>query len=335
MRQFLSAIVTLTLILAGVVGLVYLVVVRPWVAVPRGADIDKDWAAVEGYAATDALATGDVGGLIKAELAVEQERVALDALLSRDGGALPSLTVQSLPAAGQVALRALDAWDAAGGGLGEEVCAEALEGMPLLTLGRALLATAGRRADAPEVGLALRLAAALRGSGDLRKVTIGFHLADEVRRWLQARGLRPTIAMAELRPKREDVFAAVARDVVCTWRRSRTRLETGGVPELLGALPKELSAPAVAIPFLSVDRELRVYQQYHGARLVYAAEMRDNLLRLEPRTRPPAPETLPESVLVRATIHDASTYVARWRQSVEAYETMLRAYNLYGPPLPE
>lgn len=333
MRPFLSAILTVTLAVLGVVGVLYVVIVRPWVRVPRDADIDTRWAQIESWADFGALAQGDASNLIKAELAVEEARADLDAALARDGGALPRLRAATLPAAGQVALRALVDWDAGGGGLGQEACAEAVEGMPLLTLGRALLSISESRADAPHALLALRLAAALRGSGDLRKVTVGYHIADEARRWLQERGLRPTAAYADLRPKREDVFPAVARDVVCTWGHSRARLEAGGVPALLSSLPAELSAPVLAIPFLSVSRELRVYQQYHGERLVFAAEVRDNLLRLEPRTRTPAPEDLPESVLLRATLHDASSYVARWRQVIESYETMLRAWRLYGPPL--
>ncbi len=296
------------------------VVVLPWraPASPRGAELEARWREIEGWAGLSAI-SGDAPAIVKADLAVERRAAEISAL-ARPALLSPAgrLREQELPEEARIALRALEGWDAAGAGLGADPCGEALTAVPALTMGELLLAVSGGP-DAPELGRALRLAAALRTSGDLGLVTIGFNLAESAMGWAQARRLPPDPVFLEHRPRSAEVFVAATRDAVCTVRRAESAIARVGFPGLLAELGPEAAPPWIR-PLLDPARELEALRAFHVQRLGAAASEKDNFGRLRAHLQIPERAALPHAALVRGMVKDPRELFVRWREVFERYD---------------
>lgn len=322
MKQRLPIGLLIFLLVLGAFGVVCAVALYPWLARPSPRELEAGWREVEGWAALS-QAEGDAEALLKADLAVESRQDEINAVvqpvLAAPGGRLDE---RALPEEARIALRALEAWDRAGAGLGQSVCGDALSAVPLLTMGHLLLAVAGKDPHAPELDRALRLGAALRTSGDNRIVTIGFNLADEALDWARVRKIGPTPSFSTHRPRAGEVFRAAARDAVCTWQRATRLIGQEGLPALLTRLGSR-SAPAWARPFLDPERELDKLRAFHVARLRAAWPDRENLGLLRAHLDLPPRDDLPAAALVRGMVEDPGEYFERWREVSERYDRWL------------
>ena len=333
MQSRFPAILAALLALVALCAAVFGVAIFPWVSGPRlhGDDLDDGWMAVEVWANMESEAPANAEALLKAELAVERQAEALNALgetaRSRTNAGVAE---KDMPEEGRIALRALAQWDASGADLGDQTCGEALQPLHLLTTGRLLLAVAGKDASAPEIDRVLRLAAALRTSGDLRLVAIGYNLAEEIVSWVDARGGKPGPIFAELRPRTEEIFLAAARDAVCTWRKASATAAAGGMPELLKGLSAEAAPPWVR-PMLKPDRELKMLQAYHVERLTSAWKDRTELGMLRSHLRLPPVADRPKSALVRGWIQDPAMVLDRGREVFDVYTAFLKAHHIERP----
>lgn len=326
MKARLSLATLLVLVFLGVVLALLGVLILPWraPASPRGEELATRWREIEIWAGMSAL-TGDTGAIVKADLAVERRHAEISAL-SRPQILSPAgqLREDDLPEEGRIALRALESWDAAGAGLGADPCGEALTAVPALTMGELLLAVAGKDPRAPELGRALRLAAALRTSGDLGLVTIGFNLAEQAVSWAQARRLGPSAPFIEHRPRAAEIFVAASRDAVCTVQRAQAAIGQRGLRGLLGELGPEAS-PMWVRPLLDPARELDALRAFHVVRLGAAAAEKDSFGRLRAHLRMPAHDDLPSAALVRGMVKDPGELFERWREVFERYDAWVDA----------
>lgn len=333
MQSRLTTILVVLLALVALAAAVFAVAVFPWISAPRihGDELVEGWADVEAWANLESEAPANAEALLKAELAVERQADALKTLAesarSRSSGGVPE---KDMPEEGRIALRALAQWDASGADLGPQTCGDALQPLHLLTTGRLLLAAAGKDASAPEIDRALRLAAALRTSGDMKLVAIGFNLAQEIIAWVDARGGKPGPIFAELRPRPEEIFLAASRDAVCTWRAAKAASELGGVPRLLDGLGADAAPPWVR-PMLKAERELEMLQAFHVDRLRGAWKDRTDLGLLRARLRMPPVADRPKSALVRGWVQDPSTVLDRGREVFDLYSAFLKAHHIERP----
>lgn len=313
-----------TLLILAVSGLLLALagaLVVPWrlPASPRGEALDARWREIEGWAGMAAL-PGDTESLVKADLAVERRQPEIFALV-HPLVATPSgrIAERDLPEEARIALRALESWDRSGAGLGADPCGDTITPMPALTLGELLLAVAGGGAEAPELGRALRLAAALRTSGDLGLVTIGFNLAEQAVVWAETRRLRPSAAFVEHRPRPAEVFVAASRDAICTWRAAKAAIAREGLPALLEELGPAAS-PAWVRPLLDPSRELDQLRAFHVRRLGAASKEKERLDTLRAHLALPPRGELPSAALVRGMVKDPDELFERWREVMERYD---------------
>lgn len=324
MRPRLSLGVVATLVALVLSAAVFGAMLLPWrlPLSPKGAELDQRWHEIEGWAALNTQ-EGHAEALIKANLAVERRQAEIAALARPQlKSPVGRLREQDLPEEARIALRALAEWDAAGTGLGADPCGEALTAVPALTMGQLLLAVAGRDERAPELGRALRLAAALRTSGDLGLVTIGFNLAEEAVNWARTRGLPPTAPFIEHRPRSAEVFVAATRDAVCTYRHAVATVDRSGFPSLLAELSPEAAPPWIR-PMLDEQRELDALRAFHVARLVPAAADKDSFGLLRTHLALAPRDDLPHAALVRGLVKDPRELFERWREVMDGYDAWL------------
>lgn len=321
------------LALVALAAALFGVSVAPWVLGPslHGDALEDGWMDVEVWANLDSEAPANAEALLKAEMAVERQAAALDALgESARSRTNAGVREKDIPEEGRIALRALEQWDASGADLGDQTCGEALQPLHLLTTGRLLLAVAGKNASAPEIDRVLRLAAALRTSGDLRLVAIGYNLAEEIVDWVEARGGKPGPIFAELRPRTEEFFLAAARDAVCTWRKASKAAAKGGMPELLKGLSADAAPPWVR-PMMKPERELKMLQAFHVERLHAAWKDRTELGLLRVHLRVPPVTDLPKSALVRGWVTDPGMVLDRGREVFDTYTAFLKQHQIERP----
>lgn len=318
--------------LLGGVTIIYVVLVRPWTAMPAMTDLEmqRGWAQLEAWAGLPAEkdppeVTGDPAGLIKAEMVLEQKRGDLDALIGEVSmGARAPLRSKDLPEEARIALRSLESWEAAGASLGPAQCGEALEALPLLTLGRMLLSVRGGD-DKAEVERVLRLATVLRTSGDLKQVSVGFHLSVALLEEVQRRNLRPGDVLAAGRPRVEEVFAALSRDAVCSYRRARRNIDEQGFLTVLAGFTEEQAGPVFLRPLQKPERELATLRAYQIGRIKGAFDVRTNLSALQARMKLPPREAMPHSPLVRSEVTDPADFLERWREVLDTWDKALGA----------
>lgn len=316
----------LVLATLGVVLALLAVLLVPWRAqpTPRGAELEARWHEIEVWASMGNM-TGDASALMKADLAIERRQADISAL-ARPFVQSPSgkLREDDLPDEARIALRALESWDESGAGLGLDPCGEALSTASAMTMGELLLAVASKDGRSPELGRALRLAAALRTSGDPGLVTIGFNLAEQAVAWAEARRLSPMAAYIEHRPRSAEVFVAASRDAVCTVRRAKAAIAQRGLSALLADLGPNAS-PLWVRPMLDPVREIDALRAFHVERLGRAAKEKDNFGRLRANLVLPERGDLPSAALVRGMVKDPNQLFERWREVFERYDAWVGA----------
>ena len=330
MKNFVIVLIVALLVALVLGGAWYFAEVYPWIrAIPGDvAERDAQWAEVEVLASLDDVAQGDPAHLIKAELAIERRLTELQELTARAAnGPLPKLRSADLPEEGRVAMRELLEWHDSGGGLGMAACGDELEAVPLLTLGRLLLSTS-RDARRPEVEATLRMAAALRASGDLAQVTVGFHMADDARRWVEEHGVRPTSVFAATRPRLDEIPVAMAREAVCVYREAERDLSGDKLlPWLLGLSPED-GGPWLGRQRVTLARERTAWQVFSLPRVTGARDAGGDLKALRNATRLPNRGDLPTSALVRVYATDPTAQIERWGQISRDYDSLLTKHRL-------
>ena len=324
LRTFVLSLV----ILVGVGAGLYAALFWPWLRTPATPEPVRDagWHMLELEAGLDQTPPGDPADLVKAELAIARQREALEALVSGvASNTTRGIPTRALPEEGRIALRSLEAWDRAGAGIGGEVCGASLDALPLLTAARLLLASAGTNPDAPEIGRALRLARALRQTGNLGHITLGFTLAEEATRWMQSRGQKATRTFVELAPREQEAWPALVRETICTWRSAARIAHAEGIRGLLAGLPGTAWPPAWVRPWVTAERELAALQSWQLDRMDSAREVSEDFHALQARMRLPPLDQLPHSALVRGGVRDPDESMERWREVLDRYQAFLKA----------
>lgn len=322
------------LIALAVGGLVYYTFALPWLGDPKlsRAEITARWQSLRSEAGFVPPPQGDPSNLIKAEVALENQREAIAAVLSRVGTG--PLTVRDLPESGRIAARALALWVEGGASLGSSLCGDGLDAMPQFTLGRLMVGLAGRESDAPELRAVLALARALRSSGDLDLVSVGFNLPELAAQSVEARGLRAGPVFAEMRPQVSEIYTAFLRGAVCDYEAAEHVLLTEGMVGLTSGQPSEVAGPFLLRPYQQPARELLVFQAYEIQRMAAAAKVRDDLAGLRRVLRVPSRSSLPASPAVRAFVRDPDEAFERWREVLANYDAFLVRHKLAKPSRP-
>lgn len=302
------AILALLVVLAGVGAAVW---IYPHIAMPSEPEaiIAERWARVGEWAAP---APGFDGPRDRLSQAIESlERSELRRYSPRDRAITDDA---DLDADARAALDHLVAWAAEGGGLGDARCVgglapQALPGLPLMTLAELAVRSADGP-DAPRVGAALRLGAALRGRGDALLGVVGFRIAERAQEVARERTWPIGQAFVEHRPRREQVFPIVARESLC----SATAVE---------AMVREGEPPSVGegpLGLVTMDRELAVLRWYEGRRLAAAEPHRGDLSALlRALAEPPEP---PKSLLL-PVLAVPPTFVGDAERTIAAYDVFL------------
>ncbi|MEZ4454425.1 MAG: hypothetical protein R3B09_33545 [Nannocystaceae bacterium] len=294
------------LVLLGLLVLVasFFVWVYPSMAPPPDPPevIEARWALVGGWSRVDTF-HGDPEELRRA-----LEQFAASELVEHRRDAGP-IAADAIDPPGRAALDALMTWGE-DGGLGPELCIGNLHQGALPSFRLFLLAgvaiDSAEDPDAPELVAALRLGDALRDRGDLLQTLIGFTIARDALRAAEERGWAPGPAYLDHRPRREQVFPALAREAFCTDATLRERMREGGEPDF-------------EVGVVGIGRELAMLRWYEGARIVGLEPHRGDLRALSRALAdPPEP---PVSPLVQV--------LAAGHGQVDELEDQIAAYDRF------
>lgn len=298
----------------------------PWLMEPVDPRIETRWKQlVEWSAPLDAgVEAGNErlgadpakarAALAAAVAALGPARVDVESLVHPEGK-VAVVERDALPEAARAALDSLRAWDAAGGAVRADPCADTGTGggdaIAMLTLVRTSIAVAHSPSD-PDLLAGLRLSRAIRRNGSLLESTVGASLWKTFAETANARRWPATEPLGLLRPRAEELFAAVARDAVCVDRMIPASEEaTAARPwrlRLLGARGTEL--------FLR--REQRLFREWHSARLGSLYAKREDIDAIASALRAPDRDALPASAVLRATMIDGGSIAGQWKEAIAA-----------------
>jgi hypothetical protein len=299
----------LALLVTGMV--VFYLAIWPWMAPPPASSraIDVRWAQVQAWAVPDPGCKKDPLPISFVE-AVHKNSDSYRSLIAQKTG-YPRLEKAALSVEAQAALRGLEAWSKKEGGFVLPP-SPAPYALPLYNLGKLALATASSLDD-EAVSTVLHTAKILRRCGDLFGVAVGFGLSESLVRWLEDRGLRPDARIALLRPTRDELFAAVARETV-RWH------EDGRHTVILPGA----HTPTYVYLFVDTEREL-AWLKYEGAERLFAANAfgrdPDRLAALYPQDE----NSLPKSTLVRGNFVFPGIFIGQAAKSIKRHDAALAA----------
>ena len=290
--------------------------VRPWTAWPGPrAELDARWAEVEAWARNPAGASSPsetdrllAEGVRKLDEPFEHLTPAAD----------DSLPVLADPTGGtRAAIAAILTWHMQDVPLGSGCMADMQPRVPpieTLRAGRAALAFASAEPGDPRVDAVLHLASEMRRRGSLLEGMVGVRLAADAVATAKARGTRPNDAFLRWRPRKDEPFETVARDVVCGYRWLRGSLDTGN---------DEIFPPRPFLSrFVSLDREVLMVRTFHSELLHRAHPHREDPRALAAALRVDR-EDLPKSLLVRAFAADLGGPLEDWAGAIEQYDAFV------------
>lgn len=294
------------------------VLVRPWTAWPGPrVELDARWAEVEGWAGNPPV---EPAAAPAQTLALAEGVRKLDAPPEHvKPGADDAIPVVQDPTEGtRLAVEAILTWHRSHVRLGEG-CAPAMPETflpPIETLhaGRAALAVATSLPDDESMPAVLHLASEMRRTGTLVEGVVGMRLAADAVATARSRGIAPGDAFVRWKPRRDEVFTTLARDVVCGYRWVRKGLDAGDA-EVLGPRP-------ILGRLVSLERELLMVRTFHADLLHRGHPRRDDPRALAAAVRFER-EDLPKSLLVRGIAADPSRPVTDWADAIDEYEAFL------------
>ena len=300
------------ILIAGVIF--YVVVVRPWVAMPDEPRdrIEARFAKVEALAELPEHCRADNSMIIEAIDELQSSKADIYGIVwPRDEKGRAPEVVQSrdpasLPAEMKRAIDNLLEWDRNNGGFGHEPCDDSIAPIKALNLGELALATADAGREEPRLRAILHLARDLRTCGSLIEGRVGFTLARRVAEWGKDRGAPSTDAFHRFRPHAEEVLPLLAREAVCS-----VRLAEGAYGSSDG---ETYSA-----------REVLMLEQYYANLLEQASKTPTDLAKISEAIDHEAPDELPPSLLVRAMTLTLSSVVESTAEDIDAYDSFLKA----------
>lgn len=289
----------------------------PWLRGPdeTRAAIEARWAKVESWAHVDVTRA-------------DNQRSELDAIAAtlrsferpKGGGEVPFVDPTSLSPAQRTALERFERWEQSGAPMANRSCpADAPPGgsaLHLFKVGLAALFTAEGAEQLPRVKAVLVLAQRLRQRGAIIDLAVGSELAVKAAAWSQLRNVPLPRELSVYRPRVDEIHATLAREAVCIVDRTEQGDEDRG---------NRLGIPKRGPPFgiVSLDRERRVYKDFHGRLLEQAHPHRDDWAAIV-RVYEDAEKDRPKSVLLDITQIYPSV-IGKTGATIDRYDSLVTA----------
>jgi len=334
-RKLIIALIALIVVAAIALAILYRVQVHPWLAMPEEPreTIDARWAKVVNWSGVAELSPQQPRLLLEAAALIDEAASADPDLFDRLAGHPGARLADSeLSEEARQALARLEQWHRDGPALGSELCNQAvdLSALTMLSLARLALARAGGQTDDAQVAAVLHLGESLRDTGGMLHFAVGATLFDlAVERALERR-IPPGPAFAKHRMEVSEVFPALAREYVCTYRHvERVGAEQTGLelqPWWLHRLLDQLLGGELerkAARYGSWDRELLVYRQFFGRWLETLHPYAGDLAALAQRADFSDSEQLPMSMLVQVSAISLSGQVEHFAAKLKRYDQLL------------